>query len=133
METKINAETPKTVISPLLAIPVVIGCKPPKTEVNWLNETEFLKHKERRRFETWKQKAHFYFDKIWSEAKILTRVEAYEWLAKQLEVTEENAHFSRLSTVQCAEAIWFCQQLLNDNRRMDLDFGCEPITPFYAL
>lgn len=133
METKIEAQTPKTVISPLLGIPVVIGRKPPKTEVNYLNEAEWSKYKERRRFDSWKQKAHFYFDKIWSEAKILTRDEAYKWLAKQLEVTEENAHFSRLGTVQCAEAIWFCQQLLNDNRRMDLDFGCEPITPFYAL
>ena len=133
METKIEAQTPKTVISPLLGTPVVIGRKPPKTEVNYLNEIEWLKYKERRRFDNWKQKAHFYFDKIWSEAKILTREEAYKWLAEQLEVTEENAHFSRLDTVQCAEAIWFCQQLLNDNRRVDLDFGCEPITPFYAL
>ena len=123
----------KTVISPLLGIPVVIGRKPPKTEVNWLNETEWLKFKERRRFDSWRQKGHFYFDKIWQEAKIMTREETYKWLAKQLDVTEENAHFSRLNQVQCAEAIWFCQQLLNDNRRMDLDFGCEPITPFYAL
>lgn len=133
METKINAETTKTVISPLLAIPVVIGRKPAKTEINWLNEDKWMKFKERRRFDSWKNKAHFYFDKIWCEAKILTRAEAYEWLAKQLEVTEENVHFSRLDTVQCVEAIWFCQQLLNDNRRMDLDFGCEPITPFYVL
>lgn len=133
MEIKINVETPETVISPLLVIPVVIGRKPPKTKIDWTNEAEMLKFKERRRFDSWQDKGHFYFDKLWREAKILTREECYRWLAEQLGVSKENAHFSRLDAVQCAEAISLCQQLLNDNRRMDLDFGCEPITPFYAL
>jgi hypothetical protein len=107
--------------------------KPAKTKINWLNESEMLKFKERRRFETWKDKAHFYFDKIWRDAKILTRKEAYEWLAKHLEISEEEAHFKSLNKHQCEEAIFFCQQLLNDNRRMDLDFGIDPITPFYII
>ena len=110
-----------------------IKCKPPKTTIYWMNEDKMLKFKERRRFKSWRDKAHFYFDKIWNDAKILTREECYKWLAEKLKVSEKDVHFSQLNHVQCAESIWFCQQLLNDNRRIDLDFGVEPITPFYVL
>ena len=63
----------------------------------------------------------------------MTREEAYKWLAEKLNIEEEKAHFSKQNQIQCAESIWFCQQLLNDNRRLDLDFGCDPITPLYLL
>ena len=106
---------------------------PPKTVVNWLNESDWEKYKERRRFESWRQKGHFYFDKIWNEAKVLSREDAYKWLAEKLGVPENKAHFRNLDKEQCKKAIWICQQLLNDLRRLDLDFGDEPITPFYIL
>jgi len=105
--------------------------KPPKTISNDLNKSEMDLFKQRRRFDNWKDKAHYYFDIIWRDAKIMTREEAYKWLANKLNV--KNAHFSNLDDMQCEKAIWFSQQLLNDNRRMDLDFGMKPITPFYIL
>ena len=83
-------------------------------------------------FRTHRNKAHFYFDKIW-QAKLMKRKEAYEWLSEKLELTEAEAHFRFMNNEKCTEAIYFCQQLLNDNRRFDLDFGVEPITPFYVL
>ncbi len=106
--------------------------KPTNTVVTDLNRDEMFEFKERRRFYTYKYKAHFYFDKIWIE-KHLTREEAYEWLARMLHITESEAHFSNLSNEQCKEAIFFCQQILNDLRRLDLDCGFEPSTPFYIL
>ena len=107
--------------------------KPLKTIVNQFNEDEMLKYKERRRFDTYRGKAHYYFDKIWQQAKIATRDELYVWLSDRLNTTEEKAHFSQMDNATCIKAIYFCQQLLNDNRRMDLDFGATPITPFYIL
>lgn len=104
-----------------------------KPETTTVSEEDSFKFKERRRFQSYKQKAHFYFDKIWQEAKVMTREQAYKWLANILDLTKEEAHFSYFNDVRCKEAIYFCQQLLNDNRRLDLDFGGEPITPFYTL
>ena len=106
---------------------------PSNTKKNYLNEAEMLKYKECRRFQTYRNKGHFYFDKIWRDAKIMTIDEAYVWLSNKLQISIEETHFSLMDNERCSEAIWFCQQLLNDNRRIDLDFGCEPITPFYVL
>ncbi len=88
---------------------------------------------ERRRFVSMRQKGHFYFDKIWNAAGLMTREECYQWLADKLGVKEFQSHFKNLNNEQCAEAIYYCQQLLNDNRRLDLDFGTEPITPLYDI
>lgn len=107
--------------------------KPKRTIVNDINFDETMKFKERRRFETFKDKGHFYFDKLWREHKIFSREKAYEWLANMLDVEESEAHFSVMSNEMCEYAVYFCQQLLNDLRRLDLDWGDEPITPFYIL
>ncbi len=107
--------------------------KPETTIVTELNEDEFRKFQERRRFDTYRDKAHFYFDKIWQENGMLSREVAYEWLAQMLDISEPKAHFRLMNKQQCKDAIYFCQQILNDNRRCDLDYGVEPITPFYIL
>lgn len=107
--------------------------KPPKTIRNEFNEVEMRKYGERRRFESYRSKAHFYFDKIWREAKLIPRNDAYTWLANRMNITRAEVHFSKMNSKRCEEAIEICQQLLNDNRRLDLDFGVEPITPFYIL
>ena len=107
--------------------------RPPKPIVNSLNKNEMLKFKECRRFKFYRQMAHYYFDKIWDDAELLTREEAYKWLSIKLQINVIDAHFTNMNNEKCKEAIWFCQQLLNDNRRMDLDFGRNPITPFYIL
>ncbi len=106
--------------------------KPSKTQHLYRDIFEEIKFScERKNFSDYRQKGHFYFDKIWRDVKILTRQEAYKWLARILEIKEDIAHFSRLNDRLCKEAIYFCQQLLNDNRRLDLDFGVEPSTPLY--
>lgn len=97
------------------------------------NKDEFLEFKERRRFQSLKDAGHYYFDKLWAEAKLFTREEAYKWLADKLGVPEEHAHFRRMPKTLYKDAIYFCQQLLNDNRRFDLDFGGSPITPLYDI
>lgn len=107
--------------------------KPQKTIMNYLNVDEMMKFKEQRRFKTFKDKGHFYFDKIWIEHKLFNREEAYKWLASMLGVNEPEAHFGVMSNELCDQAIYLCQQLLNDLRRNDLDWGDEPITPFYIL
>lgn len=107
--------------------------QPPKTIIDYINVTEQLKFKERRRFQSYKDKAHFYFDKIWRDTNIMTRSEAYLWLGERLDLQKNGAHFTNMNKIKCTESIWFCQQLLNDNRRLDMDFGKEPITPFYVL
>lgn len=106
--------------------------KPPKTIVNHFNEIEMIKFKEPKNFETYKHKAHFYFDKIW-KTKLMTREEAYGWLSEKLELTNDKTHFGLMNNMKCTEAIYYCQQLLNDIRRLDLDFGVKPITPFYII
>lgn len=83
------------------------------------------------KFSSYRNEGHFYFDKIWSLCKIMTRVESYEWLARKLDIDEPSAHFSQLNNSQCKDAIYYCKQLLNDLRRLDLDFGQKPLTPYY--
>jgi len=107
--------------------------KPPLTIRNYLNEAEMDLFKERRRFHNWRDKGHYYFDKIWSELKIMTRSEAYSWLAQKLGLDERETHFRKFNRKRCEDAIFYCQQLLNDMRRLDLDLGDKPKTPFYIL
>lgn len=107
--------------------------KPPKTVILWNNINEKHQYSERIRFDNWKQKGHYYFDKIWLELKIMERSEAYEWLAEKLNIKIENTHFSKLAIEQIKEAIYHSQQLLNDMRRLDMDFGDKPKTPYYSL
>lgn len=76
---------------------------------------------------------HKYFDMLWRELKIISRPEAYEWLAGYMGLSSELAHFSRFNEAQCIEAIEGAIQLINDNRRLDFDItGFEPY-PFYHL
>ena len=95
-------------------------------EMEWLG-------KEQRRFKTHKDKGHYYFDKIWNQIELMSREDAYKWLAKLLGLKEEAAHFTKLDNKQCQDAIYYCQQLLNDNRDFDKSFGVEPQTPFYII
>ena len=76
----------------------------------------------------WKHQGHKYFDMIWRDTKVMTREQAYQWLASMLGV--DNAHFSKLDNAQCKEAVYFSKQLLNDLRRLDMDFGVEPAVEY---
>lgn len=79
-----------------------------------------------------KYQAHEYFDKIWMN-KYMTRHEAYAWLSHILEIPVEYTHIGMFSEVTCERVIHFSKQFLNDQRRLDLDFGCEPKTPYFLL
>jgi len=79
-----------------------------------------------------KKQAHLYFDKIW-QLNIMTRTEAYKWLSETLGLLPEYTHIGMFSNKTCEDVVFFSKQALNDNRRLDLDFGVEPKTPYYEL
>lgn len=77
-----------------------------------------------------KKEAHLYFDKIW-KLKCLTRTEAYNWLSEQLGIPLEYTHIGMFSEKTCKNVIEISKMILNDNRRLDMDFGVEPITEYF--
>lgn len=79
-----------------------------------------------------KNQAHTYFDKLW-KFNYCTRSEAYEHLSKWLGVPEAEAHMSVMNDGQCKKVIEWSIMLLNDFRRLDLDFGDEINHPYYEL
>jgi hypothetical protein len=79
-----------------------------------------------------KMQAHLYFDKIW-KLEITTRDKAYEWLSGCLGLPKEYTHIGMMGEAKAKDVIYFSKQFLNDNRRLDLDFGVEPVTPYYEL
>ncbi len=79
-----------------------------------------------------KKQAHSFFDIIWKNG-VMGRSEAYRWLSGVLEIPFKECHIGMFNEDQCRSAIMECKRLLNDNRRLDLDFGAEPITDFFDL
>jgi hypothetical protein len=79
-----------------------------------------------------KNQAHEYFDKLW-KLNYITRAEAYQYLAEWLGVPEMKAHMSSMDNDTCKKVIEYSIQMLNDNRRLDLDFGAPIKTPYYEL
>lgn len=79
-----------------------------------------------------KSQAHKYFDMLW-KIKYIERNEAYLWLSKQLEVEEPMAHMSKMNESMCKKVIENAIMILNDMRRLDLDFGATPKHPYYEL
>lgn len=84
------------------------------------------------RLDKLKEQAHFYFDKIWQH-RYAERNEAYQHLANWLGVEEPKAHMANMDANQCKKVIEFSVQMLNDMRRLDLDFGAEIKHPYYEL
>lgn len=83
-----------------------------------------------RALRTSRKEAHEFFDKLW-QLKHLSRHEAYKWLQEYLKIDKELVHIGMFNEAQCKEVVYGAKQLLNDFRRLDLDFGAEPKTPFY--
>lgn len=52
----------------------------------------------------WKQAAHAAFDPIWKSGKMM-RKEAYSWLAKQLDMSEDNTHIGMFDIENCKRVI----------------------------
>lgn len=79
-----------------------------------------------------KHEAHEYFDQIW-KLGFMSRNEAYDWLSGVLGIPPEYTHIGMFSELTCQSVINFSKQFLNDSRRLDIDFGYEPKTPYYPL
>lgn len=78
----------------------------------------------------WKIRAHGYFDMIWNK-KIFSRAESYRMLSEYLNIPKSYTHIGMFSIKTCREVIVFSKQLMNDQRRLDLDFGAIPATPYF--
>jgi hypothetical protein len=78
----------------------------------------------------WKKEAHKYFDLIWQKG-LMKRTNAYSWLSKQLSIDPEYTHIGMFDVYQCKATVEASKQLLNDNRRLDMDMGAEPPTPYF--
>jgi len=82
--------------------------------------------------ENLKCQAHKYFDMLWKFGYI-ERNAAYEYLSRWLGVEEPQAHMSKMDKEMCKKVIECSIQMLNDIRRLDLDWG-DPIKhPYYEL
>ena len=79
-----------------------------------------------------KKQAQEYFDKIW-HLNLLKRGEAHKWLSEMLEITDETIDFGKMNFKTLKDATFFCVQALNDNRRLDRDFGVDCGYPYYEI
>jgi len=52
----------------------------------------------------WRMAAHGVFDVLW-KGKVMTRHQAYAWLAETMEMSHEEGHISRLDKYQCKVVI----------------------------
>lgn len=77
-----------------------------------------------------KKEAHKYFNMIY-ELKIMSRHEAYTWLCGMLQIPREETHIGMFDEKLCQETVICSKQLLNDMRRLDLDFDATPQTPYF--
>jgi len=99
-------------------------------EVSHLADNKIVKYK-RTLFEL-KDQAHLYFDQIW-KFKHCTREEAYKHMAEWFSVSEPEVHMANANEEMCKNIIWRSIQLLNDLRRLNLDFGDKIYHPHYEL
>jgi hypothetical protein len=79
-----------------------------------------------------KDQAHKYFDMIW-KLGYMERNELYVWFASWLGVEEPKAHMSKMNEDLCKKVIEGSIMILNDMRRLDLDFSAPIKHPYYEL
>lgn len=72
----------------------------------------------------WKKEAHKYFDLIWKEGHE-KRGEVYKNLANHLKIPVEYCHIGMFSVKTCQEVVDWSKMILNDLRRLDMDFGVD--------
>lgn len=80
----------------------------------------------------WKKEAHKYFDMIWKDNHI-NRNELYKILAEYLNLPAEYCHMGMFSTPTCKKVVDWSKAMLNDLRRLDMDFGIEVDRPHYDI
>lgn len=64
-----------------------------------------------KRLRSLKKKAHKYFDKIWKN-KLMSRTEAYTWLAGRLCIPKNECHIGMFDEYLCEKTIKFCKQIV---------------------
>lgn len=79
-----------------------------------------------------KDQAHQYFDMIWKVGH-LERSEAYKHMAEWFSVAEPEVHMRNATPQMCKDIIYRSIQLLNDIRRLDLDWNDPIKTPYFEL
>ena len=62
-----------------------------------------------------RSKLHIIFDKLWLE-KLMSRSQAYNWLARQLDIKEEHCHISWMNKETLAKAIDLVSLYYEENR-----------------
>jgi len=78
----------------------------------------------------WKKQAHEYFDVIWKEGHE-DRSIVYARLAMHLNIQVEYCHIGMFDIDTCKEVVDWSKMVLNDLRRLDMDFGIEVKRPHY--
>ena len=78
----------------------------------------------------WKKEAHKYFDMIWNECGE-NRSDVYKRLSVFLKLPSEYCHIGMFSIKTCKEVVDWSKMILNDLRRLDIDFGIEVKRPHY--
>jgi len=72
----------------------------------------------------WKKEAHKYFDVIWKEGHE-KRGGVYKHLANYLKLPVEYCHIGMFSVETCKKVVDWSKMILNDLRRLDMDFGVD--------
>ena len=72
----------------------------------------------------WKKEAHKYFDIIWKE-KYEKRGKLYEHLSKHLKIPVKYCHIGMFSIKTCKKVVDWSKMILNDLRRLDMDFDVD--------
>lgn len=80
----------------------------------------------------WKIEAHKYFDMLW-QLEFMTRSQAYKWLSEWLDLPPEYTHIGMFSESTLKKVVEYSKMRMNDERRLDLDFGDKPKTEFFEL
>lgn len=80
----------------------------------------------------WKKEAHKYFDMIWKDGHE-KRSELYKILAEILEIPVDYCHIGMFSVATCKTVVTWSKMLLNDLRRLDMDFGLKVDRPHYDI
>ena len=62
-----------------------------------------------KRLRTLKKEAHRWFDPIWKSG-LMTRKEAYRWLADMLHIDCEECHIGLFDIKQCQKVIYLCKR-----------------------
>lgn len=79
----------------------------------------------------WKKEAHKYFDMIWGEAGGGKRKEVYKHLSTHLGLPTWYTHIGMFSVDTCKEVVDWSKMILNDLRRLDMDFGADVKRPHF--